>query len=348
MGQRSQLFEMTRERVLMFAREPEAVFWVFVFPVVLAAVLGFAFQGSAVESSPVGILASATSDEHAAMEETLGASKALKVKLFKDEARARRELQKSTIDVLILPGVEPQLILNEERAEAELARVRVLRALELATHGGGRADLEVVPVTEKGSRYVDFLFPGLIGMNLMGTGLWSIGFAVADTRKRKLLKRLLVTPMVRSQFFLSFMLSRMVFLLLEVLVLVSVGYFLLDVPFRCSLPAFFLVTIMGAACFAGIGILLASRAKTIEGVSGLMNLVMMPMWLGSGIFFSYERFPEGLHWILRAMPLTGLIDAMRGMMLYGDGLLEVWPELLVQGLWAAGAFLLALRIFRWQ
>lgn len=348
MGQRSQLFEMTRERVLMFAREPEAIFWVFVFPVVLATVLGFAFQGSAVEPSPVGILASATGAEQQALEQTLGASKALKVKLFSDEGRARRELQKSTIDVLILPGAEPQLILNEERAEAELARVRVLRTLELAEHGGTGAKLEIVPVTEKGSRYVDFLFPGLIGMNLMGTGLWSIGFAVADTRKRKLLKRLLVTPMVRSQFFLSFVLSRMVFLLVEVVVLISVGYFLLGVPFRCSLPSFLLVTILGAACFAGIGILLASRARTIEGVSGLMNLVMMPMWLGSGIFFSYERFPEALHPLLRALPLTGLIDAMRGMMLYGDGLLEVWPALLGQGLWAAGTFLVALRIFRWQ
>ncbi len=350
MPQRSQLFELTRERVLMFGREPEAVFWVFVFPLVLAAVLGFAFQGSAVEPSPMGVLmpGEELAEAPAAELQALQQDEALEVQLFSDEALARRELQKSTIDVLLLPGEEPQLLLNEERTEAELARTRVLRSLELSQEGAQPARVQVEPITERGSRYVDFLFPGLIGMNLMGTGLWSIGFAVADTRRRKLLKRLLVTPMVRAKFFSSFILSRLFFLVLEILVLVSVGHFLLGVPVECSLPGFFLVAMVGAGCFAGIGILLASRAKTIEGVSGLMNLVMMPMWLGSGIFFSYERFPEGLHPFLRALPLTGLNDAMRGMMLYGDGLLDVWPSVLVQALWGVGAFCLALRIFRWQ
>jgi ABC-2 type transport system permease protein len=307
-------------------------------------VLGFAFQGSAAKPSLVGIMEPGS----AALQAALGEDEMLSIEVFDEEALARRELQKSTIDVLVFPGEKPKLVLNEERAEAELARVRVLRALELAQNKGPRADVEIVPVTENGSRYVDFLFPGLIGMNLMGTGLWSIGFAVADTRRRKLLKRLLVTPMVRANFFLSFMISRLVFLVLELGVLTSVGHFALGVPFRCNLLAYFLVAMVGAACFAGIGILIASRAKTIEAVSGLMNLVMMPMWLGSGIFFSYERFPEGLQPVLRALPLTGLIDALRGMMLDGDGLMQVWPALLVQALWAGLAFLLALRIFRWQ
>lgn len=351
MSNRSQLFELTRERVLMFGREPEAIFWVFVFPVVLAAVLGFAFQGSAAEPSPIGILA-AGPDEVEELKATLATDEMLSIELFADEAQARRELQKSTIDVLLMPAEPLQILLNEERVEAELARVRVLRALEQAGQRPGEQlgapVASIVPITEHGSRYVDFLFPGLIGMNLMGTGLWSIGFAVADTRRRKLLKRLLVTPMSRSNFFLSFILSRLFFLVLELAVLVSVGVFLLKVPFRCDLLGFFLVGMVGASCFAGIGILLASRAKTIEGVSGLMNLVMMPMWLGSGIFFSYERFPEWLHPILRALPLTGLNDALRGMMLYGDSLLDVWPSVLVQALWAILAFLLALRIFRWH
>lgn len=348
MSSRSQLFELTRERVIMFGREPEAIFWVFVFPVVLAAVLGFAFQGSAVAPSPVGLLVAPGAPVGSALQADLERDVMLSLELFEEEAAARRELQKSTIDVLILPGDPPQLLLNEERTEAELARVRVLRAMELAREGAQAAQAEVVPITEQGSRYVDFLFPGLIGMNLMGTGLWSIGFAVADTRKRKLLKRMLVTPMVRANFFLSFILSRLFFLVLELVVLVSVGVFLLGVPFRCGVLPFFLVALVGAACFAGIGILLASRAKTIEAVSGLMNLVMMPMWLGSGIFFSYERFPEALHPFLRVLPLTGLNDALRGMMLHGDGLLDVWPSMLIQALWAVAAFVLALRIFRWQ
>ena len=185
-------------------------------------------------------------------------------------------------------------------------------------------------------------------MNLMGTGMWGIGFAIADVRRKKLLKRLTVTPMRRSSFFLSFIFSRLVFLVLEVLGLVLVGHFLLGVPFRASPLDFALLTVLGAFPFAGLGILVASRVRTIEGVSGLMNLVMMPMWLGSGVFFSYERFPEVVHPFLRLLPLTGLNDALRALMLDGEGLAAVVPELALLALWGALTFGLALRIFRWE
>ncbi len=222
------------------------------------------------------------------------------------------------------------------------------RVLALVAGGGAEANLELEPVTETGSRYVDFLFPGLLGMNVMGTGLWGIGFAIADVRRRKFLKRLLVTPMRRSSFFFSFMLSRLVFLFMEMAVLAGIGRWLLGVPFRCDVVSFSLVALTGALTFAGLGILVASRVQTIEGVSGLMNLVMVPMWLGSGIFFSYERFPEYLHPVLRLLPLTGLNDALRAIMVEGESILQQGPELAVMAGWCLATFLVALRIFRWE
>jgi len=344
----NQIVELTRIRVLTFLREPEAIFWVFVFPLVLAAVLGFAFRSAGEVSVPIGLLEGAGAAELAA---ALERDPSLDVERFHDADAARRDLRKAAVDVLVQPapdGGAPILWLDENRPEAQNARVRILRALELEASGGRAAEVTVEPMTEKGSRYVDFLFPGLLGMNLMGTGMWGVGFAIADVRRRKFLKRMLVTPMKKSSFFLAFLLSRLVFLVLEIVALVCIGTWVLDVPFRCNPLDFALLTVVGATTFSGIGILVASRAQTIEAVSGLMNLVMMPMWLGSGVFFSYERFPDVVQPFLALLPLTGLNDALRSMMIDGEGLSGVLPELLVQAFWAVAAFLVALRIFRWQ
>jgi ABC-type multidrug transport system permease subunit len=249
---------------------------------------------------------------------------------------------------MIEPGDPPAMLFDPGRAEAATARVRVQRVLALAENPDAEPPLDLEPVTETGSRYVDFLFPGLLGMNLMGTGMWGIGFAIADVRRRKFLKRLLVTPMRRSSFFLSFMLSRLVFLFMEMVVLAGFGRWILGVPFEGSLIAFSIVALLGALTFAGLGILVASRVRTIEGVSGLMNFVMMPMWLASGVFFSYERFPEATHPFIRLLPLTGLNDALRGVMIDGESLFRLWPELALMVGWCVLTFVVALRIFRWE
>jgi ABC-2 type transport system permease protein len=349
MGRARELLELTRMRVTLFLREPEAIFWVFVFPIVLAAVLGFAFRRTGLQPSRIGVVGSGEAD---ALASALGAVEHVEVVRYPETERAERDLRRAVIDLLVEPGpasagAPPRVALDPGRGEAETARLRLMRALERASGDPPEVALAVEPVTEKGSRYIDFLFPGLLGMNLMGTGLWGIGFAIADARRRKFLKRLLVTPMRRSSFLLSFILSRLVFLALEVFALVLVGRWILGVPFRAGLLDFALAVVVGAFTFAGIGILLASRARTIEGVSGLINLVMMPMWLGSGVFFSYERYPEVIRPILRALPLTALNDALRALMLDGDPILAVLPQVAILVAWCVVCFAVALRIFRW-
>ncbi|MEM1449452.1 MAG: ABC transporter permease [Planctomycetota bacterium] len=338
-----ELRELTRLRVVAFLREPEAVVWVFGFPMLLAAVLGFAFRSSEPRTVVLGVLEQVEADLAA-----LEADPRLEVVRFAEPEDAERALRVARIDAfLVEPGSAdeaPTLRLDPSRDEAETVRLRVLLALS----GVPRDDVSIDAVTERGSRYVDFLFPGLLGMNLMGTGIWAIGFAVADLRQRKLLKRYLVTPMRKTSFLGSFLLSRLVFLVMEITLLVLFAVFALGVPMRGDLASFGVVALLGAATFAGIGILTAARAKTIEGASGMMNLVMMPMWLASGIFFSYERFPEVVQPAIRALPLTALNDALRKSMLEGASVASMGVELAVMAAWLVIGFALALRLFRWQ
>ncbi|MEM9065980.1 MAG: ABC transporter permease [Planctomycetota bacterium] len=348
-----ELRELTRIRILSFLREPEAVFWVFAFPVVLAAVLGFAFRSAAPEPVRVGVIEGDSATE---LVEAFEADEYLETETFETYDEAFVQLRKAAVDVLVSPPTQPdappKLSLDPTRTQGETAKLRVLRAIRLARANGdgSQADPEheIEPITERGSRYVDFLYPGLIGMNLMGTGMWGIGFAIADFRRRKFLKRLLVTPMNKGNFLASFMMSRLVFLALELGVLIVFGLLVLSVPLRGDLVSFALISIIGATMFAGIGLLTAARAQTIEGVSGLMNLVMVPMWLGSGVFFSYERFPDWLHPMLQLLPLTALNDALRASMIDGASVLDLGKELGVMAAWTAIAFGVALRIFRWN
>ncbi len=342
----NELWELTRTRTLLFLREPEILFWVFIFPMVLAAVLGFAFRNTGPSPNRVCVVGGG---DAAALAERLSGAENLEVEHAEDLEEAELELRNGNYDALILPGSPPVVRLDPQRPEADAARLRIELGLAAPPADGDRDPvLELDEVTAIGSRYIDFLFPGLLGLNLMGTGMWSIGFGVADLRKRKILKRMLVTPMRRASLLLSFLLARLVWLFLEVALLTTFGVLVLDVPFRGGLFAFAALSVFGAMIFAGLGLLAASRVRTVEGASGMLNLIMMPMWLASGVFFSYERFPEAVQPVLRLLPLTALNDALRDVMLDGAGLLAVAPELGIQLAWGIVAFLVALNIFRWE
>ena len=219
--------------------------------------------------------------------------------------------------------------------------------------GLGRVDLakpEYRPVEQKGSRYIDFLIPGLIGVNTMGGGLWGIGFLLVNFRIAKLLKRFRATPMPRRDFLFAILGSRLTFLIPDVAVLLALGVFMFGMPIRGNLVLFMFVEIVGALAFAGIGLLVASRAETTETVSGLMNLVMIPMWLCSGVFFPADRFPKEVAPLIQALPLTQLLNALRAILLEGAGLFDqvVWLALAILAAWSIGTFLLALKWFKWS
>lgn len=364
---RHPLAALTICRLREFFREPEAIFWVYGFPVLLAIGLGIAFRdkppdllrvnvqiegGTGGGTSAAGATATgdAAAGDAAASDATVRALAAIKG-IRATPCRGQECLDRLRLgrtDIVVVPGASIEYVFDPTRPESVLARTRVDDALQRAS---GRADpvpTRDQPVTQPGSRYIDFLIPGLLGMNLMGGGLWGIGFVIVDMRVRKLLKRLVATPMRRGDFLISMMTSRIVFMLPEVALLLLAGALLFNVSVRGSLVAVVAVCLLGAVSFAGLGLLVASRAQKIETVSGLMNVVMLPMWLLSGIFFSSDRFPDMLQPVIRALPLTMLIDALRAVILEGATLGSQGVRLAGLFLWGGVSFVLALRWFRWS
>jgi ABC-type multidrug transport system permease subunit len=271
-----------------------------------------------------------------------------------DDSAAARALRTGKIAMIIEPKsatFPPGAVVyayDFDRSESRNARLLVDRALQ---RGAGRTDPVQVGerrITEKGSRYIDFVIPGLLGMNLLGSGIWGIGFGVVDARSKKLLKRFMATPMSRPEFLLSFLLSRLVFLVLEVITLVGFGALAFGVPLRGSLVELGVICLVSALAFGALGLLVASRAKTIEGVSGLMNLVMMPMWIFSGVFFSSANFPDVVQPVIKALPLTSVNDALRANMLEGTPLSALGLEMFIISAWLLLSFVVALKLFRWR
>jgi ABC-2 type transport system permease protein len=340
----SPLLELTLCRGREFLREPEAVFWVFLFPALLAVALGFAFREKGPEKIPVGVVAAPGAARAAAV---LARSPVLLAKTY-PAAAGHEALRTGRISLLVDPGPPVVFRFDETRPDSRIAR---LEAADVIERAAGRTD--VVPVraervTEKGSRYIDFLVPGLLGMNLMGTGIWSIAFSVTTARNRRILKRLIATPMRRSHYLLSQILARLGFLVPELLVLLGVGWLAFGVGVRGSLVLLLAISLLGAMAFCGMGLLIASRVTTIEGASGLANFVMLPMWLLSGVFFSSERFPAKVQPLIDALPLTALNQALRAVMNEGRSLAGVAPQLAVVAAWGLLSFVVALKIFKWK
>jgi ABC-type multidrug transport system permease subunit len=336
-------------RVREFFREPEAVFWVYVFPILLMVGLGIAFREGA--GDPTKLLVRLAAPSPAELElcaAALRAEEGFEVETVAPEALDEPSSRRRP-DLFILATSQKLVYkLDTSRPEAHLARLRADRRLQEARGRKDAAVSETVPIVRAGQRYIDWLIPGLVGMNIMGGGIWGVGFVIVDMRMRKLLRRLLATPMRRDHFLLGILTSRLCFLVPELTVLLLVGVFLFGMPVKGSIVAAAAVALTGAAAFSGLGLLIATRARKIETVSGLMNLVMLPMWLVSGVFFSADRFPSELQPLIQALPLTQLNNALRAVVLDGETLWSQWLALGILGAWGVVSFPLALRWFRWE
>jgi ABC transporter DrrB family efflux protein len=340
----SPLRELTAGKARDFIREPEAVVWVFLFPMLLALVLGFAFREKPPDRTPIGVVAGpGAGPALTALERSPG----LLPRQYSAE-EGRSALRTGKISLLVEPGPPVVFRFDETRPDSRIARLEAEDSLQRAAGRTDRLPVRDEKVTEKGARYIDFLLPGLIGMNLMGTGIWSLAFSIVNARSRKVLKRLIATPMRRSDYLLSQILGRLVFLVPEIVLLGGFGWLIFDVPMRGSVILFFALCLLGAISSCGIGLLVASRVTTVEGASGLANLVMIPMWLLSGVFFSSERFPDAVQPLLRALPLTALNNALRAVMNEGHGLAQIAPQLAIIAAWGIVSFAVALKIFRWK
>jgi ABC-2 type transport system permease protein len=266
-----------------------------------------------------------------------------------DEATCARRLRTGRTDIVVRTesAGSYSYVFDPTRQDSVLARNAVDDLLQRTAGRTDPVDTEDLEMTEQGGRYIDFLVPGLIGMGLLGGGMWGVGFAIVDLRIRKLLKRFLATPMKRSHFLAAMMISRLLFMIPEIIVLLLFARLFFGVVNYGSYISVVIIVVLGALEFAGIGLLVASRAQTLETVSGLMNLVMLPMWIGSGIFFSMERFPEVVQPVLAILPLTPLIGALRSVMMEGTSLFSLGTELSIICVWGITSVFLALKWFRW-
>jgi ABC-2 type transport system permease protein len=337
----SSLYQLTMVRFRLFIREPEAIFWIFVFPILLAGGLGLAFRNRPADVLQVG--ATTTQLTHA-----LAADKGLTATTM-NEADGTRAL--ATGSILLLAVQTPDGVsykFDETNPDARTARMVADRAIQTAAGRHEAVHVQNQLVRETGSRYIDFVVPGLLGMNLMGSAIWGMGFSIVESRQKKLLKRLVASPMPRWQYLASYLLSRLSMLVIEVVGFLGFARLVFGVPFRGSLWQLGVLCVLTSMAFSALGLLVASRAKTMEAASGLMNLVMLPMWILSGVFFSAARFPAVVQPVVRALPLTAAIDALRGNMLQGMNLGQLITPMAILLTWLVMSFAVALRIFRWR
>lgn len=344
MANPSALRELTLARVRSFVREPEALFWTFGFPIMMALGLGIAFREAPVQKAVVAVERGSAAERYAA---PLRQAADVELRLLSPDS-AEQALRKGDVAVLLTGRDTLVYRYDPARAESNAARLTADRVVQRAA--GARPAVATIEDRDRrrGSRYIDWVLPGLIGMNLMSTGMWGMGFGLVQMRQKKQLKRITSTPMRKRDFLLAQILARLAFIALEVPPIVLFAWLAFGVTVQGSFLALTLITLLGAMTFAGLGLLASTRARTIEGLSGAMNLVMFPMFVLSGVFFTASRYPDAIQPFIQALPLTALNDALRAV--YNDGLplASYAGELAIMLAWMVGSFLLSIRWFRWQ
>lgn len=353
------LAQLTLMRIREFVREPEALFWTFMFPVLLALGLGIAFRDSdpqppraaVVAAAEGGADAPAGTDARAVELAAVLRAAGISTDVVPADSGAAL-LRRGDVAVVVVAGGDDGAGVvyryDPTRPEARVAQVAID---DVVQRSAGRTDPVATrqeQVRVRGARYIDWLIPGLIGLNLLSTGLWGVGFTVVNMRRGSLMKQFMATPMRRAEFLGSFFFGRLLFLGAELAVLLFFAWIVFGVQVHGSLGAVVIIAVLGAFSFTAFGLLVASRATTTEGVSGIMNAASFPMWVLSGVFFSYSTFPDVFHPFIRALPLTAFNDAMRVVMNDGLPLPAAAGPLAVLILWGLASFLLALAIFRWQ
>lgn len=344
MKQPNALRELTLARIRSFLREPEALFWTFGFPIIMSIGLGLAFRERPAERAAIGIERGSVAERYTA---ALRRSPEIDLSVISPDS-AEVAIRKGDVAVLLAGRDVLTYRYDPARAESRAAQLVADRAVQRAAGAADRVPSIHDRERRPGGRYIDWVLPGLIGMNLMSTGMWGMGFGLVQMRQKKQLKRMSSTPMRKRDFLLAQILARLSFIALEVPPIVLFAWLAFGVRVEGSLPALVLVVTMGAMTFAGLGLLASARARTIEGVSGLLNLVMLPMFVLSGVFFPASRYPDAIQPFVQALPLTALNDALRA--IYNDALpLTAFAgELAILGAWMVLGFILSLRLFRWR
>ena len=335
----ARILAILHARNIEFLRDRSALGWNILLPVLLVVGMGVIFSGDGRSMFKVAVLQQSQGID-------LTAHRFLQTRFIDfyavgdlDDALAK--LSRHQMDMLISPADQPpQYWVNESSPKGYM--------LEKLIGGTGSSDFIRGTVSGSAVRYVDWLLPGILGMNMMFSCLFGVGYVVVRYRKNGFLKRLKATPLTPFEFLTAQVLSRLVLIMgLTAMVFAGTSY-LIDFKMSGSYLALFVVATLGATCLISTGLLVAVRTASEELAGGLLNMISWPMMLLSGVWFSLEGTPQYVQDIAGLFPLTPLIDAARHIMLDGAGLAEVMPQ--VAQLAAMTIVLLAIGawLFRWQ
>ena len=341
------LWALSGARIKQFLREPGSLFWTFGFPLLITVALGTAFRNQGPSKSHVAVIAGPGSELAAS---TLAGDRAIEAAVV-DAARAARQLGTGEVVLVVVPPAAPGLpfVYRYDPTRPDAPAVRRLVDERLQRRAGRRDPLPTRDETAvaRGARYVDWLVPGLLGMQLLNGAMWGASFNIVNARQRKLLKRLAATPMRRSHYLLSFRVSGLLFVPLQVIVLFAFARITFGVVIHGSPIAALGLALLGSWSFAGLGLLCASRAQNSETANGLINVVTLPMMVLSGVFFSSSRFPQVVQPAIRLLPMSAFNEALRNVVNDGASIFSQGYPIAVLVGWAVVASFLAVRIFRW-
>jgi len=330
-------------QVRRFYREPEVIFWVIFFPIIMSWILGVAFSGKTVNIKTIAIVSVVAIHElplQAKIDKLKTSFKILDI----SEDEAIKMLKSGNI-LLYITIEDNEMVYHFDKNNPD-ANLTYLTIENLVNSCDAHASIK--NISGQGSRYIDFLIPGLISLGIMNSCIWGLGWGLVELRIRKLLRAMAATPMKKSYFIASHYLSRLIPTTIETIILYTFAHYYFGVVVSGSIAAFILVFLSGNLVFSGIGLLISSRTDNTDMVNGLINVITVPLVILSGIFFSYQNFPDWIGDIIKYLPLAMLTDSIRNVFNQGAGVMDVSFDVVI--LFSIGLIfsIIGIKIFKWH
>jgi ABC-2 type transport system permease protein len=351
------LFQLVSLQFKNFFREPAIIFWAVIFPILMAWVLGVAFTNKGEMKKTVAVIGSIT-EKHVLWLKPDSANTV--TRLFGDdiknptrvkfvfctEEQALLMMKRGEIN-LVLQQSADTIIYRYDPKNPDAVNTYLMIEREINRNTEPMVRSAIMPVTSRGSRYIDFLIPGLIAMGIMNSCLWGISWNLIEFRMKKLLRRMVATPMRKTDFLLSNLITRTLIGGFETIVLLLFAFLYFSISLEGSLLALLMIYFAGILAFAGIAIMISSRTANSQIGNGLINAISLPMMILSGIFFSYHNFPDWCIPFIKYMPLTLLADSIRSIFIEGAGVGDILLPFIVLVITGTATFLAGLRMYKW-
>lgn len=361
----------------MWSRDRSSLFWTFFLPLVIMVIFGLLNFGE-LGRVDLGIVDQAQNAASANFIDNLESISALDTAHGSLAAEQEALAQGQRDLVIILPAqfgptgdtaagapaaptetvesfdpVKVEALYHAGRSSETQVGLGILRAaiaeLNYAITGADRVvSLDARPVDARNLGYIDFLMPGVIGMSIMQLGLFSVAFSFVTMKREGVLRRLLATPLNPATLLIAQVITRLLVVLIQTLILAAVAVFLFGAEFAGNFFAVLLAAALGGAVFLALGFAVSGWARSEQQAAPLANIVSLPMMFLSGVFFSRDVLPDALRVATDYLPLTYLVEAIRGMTVQGDSIIAQWPNFLGLAVWLVVAFIIANRTFRWE